>query len=292
MRSIVLAATLLSATVSHAQGLSLVKSRFLMVNPAETALARNVEYTSSTCLVGATAGIPVKISKASTTVFVGLTDGNGCIGWTDSIPHRFYTGKRFFEVDYSITVGSTSKDVKVILNPWDDKFTFGFDERELDDATLKKILAMRGPVPTLSLSQYRLISVRNFDDRIEVRIVFKTAVKGHFDLFQGKRRLVEEGEPVREGVYKLNAQIIDADQSKIISDQTVYVKVIDGLADATLTVKRVSQSKNLLIAAKLIPTEEQGSSKLIQQTEPEIESIATKGPILNTSNGAGWNPLD
>ncbi len=114
------------------------------VEEAETATQRTVVYSASTCVTDAFTGDrPVGMNL---TVNYLLDDGkgnvtkgpdipvttraNGCIYWDAKRSHYYYQPEKFYTETIEISKGSTHVNKIFHLNPWDDKFTFGFDDEE------------------------------------------------------------------------------------------------------------------------------------------------------------------
>lgn len=138
----------------------------LDINVAETATRRTVYYAASTC-VSAQSGekIPgqkfiLEITSAepgpkndNATVLRTKTqevfaDAASCLNWTNTITHYYYRPEQFFQQTIKIKGPAGYERIKkVYLNPWDDKFTFGFDEEELGKKFFAEI-AKRPKIPS------------------------------------------------------------------------------------------------------------------------------------------------
>ncbi len=115
--------------------------RFTQVETGETTTQRTVTYTASTCINDAftgerPVGLPFTITdkKTGKVIAHSQTGEDGCLRWNAQIFHKYYQPEQFLEQNVVITKDSGySRDVTFYINPWDDKFTFGFDEREFSE---------------------------------------------------------------------------------------------------------------------------------------------------------------
>src|SRR5262249_29985575 len=128
---------------AQALTLSTLKARFDKVSVLESAPTRTVLFTVKTC--AADPNIKSVSVSRNNQVLPTENAGPGCFSWKDSISHSYYSPEQFSEMKYSIAVDGTKQDQKLYVNPWDDKFTFGFDSREIADTS---IVQKKGGVPT------------------------------------------------------------------------------------------------------------------------------------------------
>ena len=115
----------------------------LRVNTGETATQRTVLYSASTCVTDITGErlarqkfviryLEGSESSGNYKPIEKVSDDSGCILWTNTVNHGYYKPEKFFRQVISIEGPGGAKRIKTVyLNPWDDKFTFGFDEEEL-----------------------------------------------------------------------------------------------------------------------------------------------------------------
>ena len=149
---------------------SMMRFRFTSVLPGETATRRAVVYSASTCITKRSTGEPVadtpmtirylpmpeelKIEGEPPEINIEKpeitkkTDESGCLTWTGQAFHMYYKPEQYFVKHVQIERGKDcsfaddkakceavtpfSRNLIFYLNPWDDKFTFGWDAREQD----------------------------------------------------------------------------------------------------------------------------------------------------------------
>ncbi len=219
-----------------------LKLRFVSVLPGETATQRVVLYSATTCLTNAFDGstprnVPFvveylkkdqngkgkQISEEEAKKFnvLGLdepkrlvTTAEGCLTWNSTIHHAYYGAEKFFEHRIRIRDEKSDASKRVTfdrsfyLNPWDDKFTFGWDEDEYNSEYLSpKKAKSRFFLPFFGYHTLRFLY--NIDPYMELEVK-KTVL---LDLqprvlrYAGIVNARKQTEPLRDGIYLMKIAI-------------------------------------------------------------------------------------
>lgn len=208
-----------------------VRLRFIQVQPGETATRRTVKYQASTCVVDwftgeKVIGLPFKVSYEDSTEVKNLeTLHDGCLSWTSSIFHEYYEPERFIEktVIFEKGNGVTAKR-SFFINPWDDKFTFGFDEGDFPSElrTSKKIDSR------FFLSEYGYHTVKfqyNIDNmmQLEVKKTVLMELQPQVLRYSGIINARKMTEPLRDGIWLMKVAIqknyLDPAQAGVVIDK-------------------------------------------------------------------------
>lgn len=126
---------------------------FSRIVPGDTATDRTVQYTVKTCLQGTAfgirpqAGLTFEIEtrdRGIKTKMPHTTDDQGCLSWVGLISHKYYQRERLIPKESILTYmdgnrKGESQTLRYYINPWDEKFTFGRDERVLPPYYIKQI---------------------------------------------------------------------------------------------------------------------------------------------------------
>ncbi len=165
-----------------------LRMRFIRIMPGETATDRTLQYSVSTCvehgLYGSRVGPGLQFDietedKGRTHKMRRQTNEEGCLVWFGFLSHKFYRKevlqKKTAMVRFAGTKnnGSSSPDNNInqweetinryeqeftyYMNPWDEKFTFGWDENEMPDGYADEIAEQRktAPVSQLFIADFR-----------------------------------------------------------------------------------------------------------------------------------------
>jgi hypothetical protein len=203
-----------------------MKLRFVSVLPGETATQRVVLYSATTCITNRFDG-----SKAADIPFVieylddngqviheldqkkpVVTDSTGCLKWNSTVHHAYYKPEHFIWHRVRIHTQKTHDNFVMVknfaLNPWDDKFTFGWDESEFNAEYMKsKKAKSRFFLPSFSYHTVRFLY--NIDPYMELEVK-KTVL---LDLsprvlrYAGIVNARKQTEPLRDGIYLMKVAI-------------------------------------------------------------------------------------
>ena len=191
--------------------------RFVRISPGETNTHRTIEYRVTTQASDMITGSPVrhqqfavKKSMNGETQMV-LSNGNGYIKWTDKISHVFYKRERYFfpHVDITHTISSSESKLHLVLNPWDEGWTFGADRRGN-----RNLYEQERPTPRpsrfmIDAFRYQTIRFRYEVDQFMNLTVKKAVVMALDPLAQrdtiGKGRAFE---PLRDGIYLVKMALV------------------------------------------------------------------------------------
>ncbi len=217
-----------------------LKLRFTSILPGETTTQRTVVYTAQTCITDNQTGKPlvdtpmeihyVKRDDGKVDMEPDVvrkkTDESGCLSWNGQAFHKYYEPEEFFEKEVFIQKGertetesgvavktaSFQRHLKFYLNPWDDKFTFGWDSREFTEEFFADIRS-RAKIPSrFFLSDYNYHTVRflyNIDQYMELDVK-KWVLMGlvpqvlRYSGIINARKMVEK---LRDGIYLMKVAI-------------------------------------------------------------------------------------
>lgn len=202
-----------------------LKLRFAMVQPGETATQRTVLYTASTCIRDRFTGqdmadVPFNIDYLDEDgkVIPGqsqrrMTNEEGCLNWDSTIFHKYYDPERLFWKEIRISLpNGFSRNLKFALNPWDDKFTFGWDQREFSEQFIANVQKRKKIQSRFFLSNFGYHTVRflyNIDRYMELEV--KKTVLMELDprvlRYSGIINARKQTEPLRDGIYLLKVGI-------------------------------------------------------------------------------------
>lgn len=200
--------------------------RFVQVQPGETTMQRTVAYAASTCVIDSFTGErPIGMPFTIRYLTPGTKDGkldviedkpteeDGCLKWSSVIEHKYYDPEEFIEQVVQIEKGSTFKrEMKFHLNPWDDKFTFGFDEREFkakfwEDQKKRRKIKSRFFLGDFGYHtvrfQYNIDSLMSLEVRKTVLMELNPRVLRYSGIVNARKMT----EPLRDGIWLLKVAI-------------------------------------------------------------------------------------
>lgn len=168
---------------------------FSRVVPGDTSTDRTIQYTVKTCLqdtfFGNTpqAGLRFDIKTDDRGVDINIpnqkTDDQGCLSWVGMISHKYYHRERLIPKESTLTFLGEGKrgqvqKLKYYINPWDEKFTFGRDERVLPQYYIDQINRGQAVAPPTRLLvtefKYDAIGFRYVVDKFMNLTVKKTVL--------------------------------------------------------------------------------------------------------------------
>lgn len=217
-----------------------LKLRFTSILPGETTTQRTVIYAAQTCITDnqtgkSLANTPMVIRYVrrddgkvdmEPTEIKKSTDESGCLSWNGQQFHKYYEPEEFFEKEVIIQKGTKTIEVngvatqipsferhlKYYLNPWDDKFTFGWDAREFTQEFFDDIRKRQKIRSRFFLSDYNYHTVRflyNIDQYMELDVK-KWVLMGlvpqvlRYSGIINARKMVER---LRDGIYLMKVAI-------------------------------------------------------------------------------------
>lgn len=208
-----------------------LKLRFVKVDANETATQRKVRYAASTCVIDAYTGerpiglafnITYKTPKADGSYEVirnRKTEEDGCLNWDSTIDHKYYDPEQFFEqvvvIEKSVddpNEEKVSREMKFHINPWDDKFTFGFDEREFREEFWEMLAKAPKIKSRFFMADFGYHTVRfqyNIDDLmgLEVRKTVLMELEPRVLRYSGIVNARKMTEPMRDGIWLMKVAI-------------------------------------------------------------------------------------
>ncbi|MBX3018788.1 MAG: hypothetical protein KF767_12930 [Bdellovibrionaceae bacterium] len=202
-----------------------LKLRFVSVEPGETATQRDVAYAASTCIKDRWTGqdmadqpfqieyLDEKGAPIAAKTQTRMTNEEGCLSWESTIFHKYYQPERLIWHDLRITrPGGYQKSLRFALNPWDDKFTFGWDEREFSKDFTQKLQTRKKIPSRFFLADFGYHAIRflyNIDRFMELEVK-KTVLMElnprvlRYSGIVNARRQIED---LRDGIYLMKVAI-------------------------------------------------------------------------------------
>lgn len=263
--------------------------RFVQVQPGETATQRTVAYRASVCVVDwftgdKVVGLPFKVRyKDSTEVHDVETLADGCLTWTSNIFHYYYQPERFIERTVVFEKASGVKfERSFYINPWDDKFTFGFDEADFPP----NLKAAKKIPSRFFLSDYGYHTVRfqyNIDSLMALEVKKTVLMELHPQVlrYSGIINARKMTEPLRDGIWLMKVAI-----QKNYLDPAQAGVVIDKLQESQAKLKLKSEPDN--IEAVRMHTRLR-DMKIQAKTK---EYISTQSALVRVTDGVIIQPVE
>lgn len=248
-----------------------LKLRFASVQPGETATQRNVMYTASTCIRDRWTGqdmaetpflieyLDDKGQPIPGRSQTRATNEEGCLNWDSTIFHKYYQPERLFwhEVRISLVSG-VKKSLRFALNPWDDKFTFGWDEREFSKEFIQNVQNRKKIPSRFFLSHFGYHAIRflyNIDRFMELEVK-KTVLMELYPRvlrYSGIINARQQTESLRDGIYLMKIAIqkdyLDpADRGRLIKNKrdNIPSAMIEELGGAVSRKEYITTSTQLV----------------------------------------------
>jgi hypothetical protein len=202
-----------------------LKPRFASVLPGETATRRTVAYTASTCITDRFTGervadMPFVIEYLDENdkpipdeVYRKSSDETGCLSWDAKIFHKYYEPEELFWKRVRISrENGTSRILRFALNPWDDKFTFGWDEREFSKEFIQSVQSRKKIRSRFFLDSFGYHTVRFLYEidrfmELEVKKTILIDLRPRVLRYSGIVNARKQTEPLRDGFYLLKVGI-------------------------------------------------------------------------------------
>ncbi len=287
--------------------------RFAQVEPGETTTQRTVTYTASTCITDAftgerPVGLPFQISYKETGEVIKdqKTGEDGCLRWSSSIFHKYYQPEKFLERNVTIAKASGfARDLRFYINPWDDKFTFGFDEREFQPDFWKQLLGRKKIPSRFFLADFGYHTVRfqyNIDSlmALEVRKTVLMELDPRVLRYSGIINARKLTEPLRDGIWLMKVGI----QKNYLDPAQVGIH-IDALKEAQSdnSAEVVAGQKTLPVPGeqqKGVTVDGMASDSKNARTRlrrlgidvPQREFISTQTALVRSTDGVIIQPVE
>jgi hypothetical protein len=204
-----------------------------------------VDYTVSTCVTDRFTGervvgvkFNIRYEDESGEVIHAMTQEDGCLNWSSKIFHKYYQPEQYYRKIVSIEKDTGFKrELAFRINPWDDKFTFGFDERQFTAAFWKKQDERKKIRSRFFLADFGYHTVRfqyNIDQlmNLEVRKTVLMELDPRVLRYSGIINARKMTEALRDGIWLLKVAI----QKNYLDPATVGVS-IDALKDDQAVVR-------------------------------------------------------
>ncbi|MCB0422674.1 MAG: hypothetical protein KDD61_16860, partial [Bdellovibrionales bacterium] len=209
--------------------LDTLKINWLQVQPGETSTTRTIEYRAKTCVRDMMTGkkmkgLEFKIRRIRDShlfpqhpvdpeVMVLLTDQDGCLAWVDEVTHKYYKPEDILFPTVEISRGGFSKVLGLGLNPWDDKFTFGFDVRDTPKEYVESIRS-RDKIPSrFFVTGYNYETLRfryNIDEymNLEVKKTVSMTISPEVLRYNSIVNGLKTTEKLRDGIYLMKVALM------------------------------------------------------------------------------------
>ncbi|MCB0343329.1 MAG: hypothetical protein KDD59_13905, partial [Bdellovibrionales bacterium] len=210
--------------------------RFQTIRTGETATTRTVMFRVKTCIVDSLTGRPVRNEgffieriryqapglmvqpDPDPRVLPRETDDEGCLTWMDEHVHKYYKPEQYVFPKAIITNQSAqrrsrnepgkafSKTLTMVVNPWDEKWTFGADERALLPDYVESIQKREKTPSRFLLYEFTYQTIRFLYDidefmnlQVKKTVLLKLYPKAlrYSSIVNGRRAT----EPLRDGIY-------------------------------------------------------------------------------------------
>lgn len=292
-----------------------MKLRFVQVQPGETTTERTVEYSASTCVIDAFTGdrpiglafniryLTPKNDGSYELIENKKTEEDGCLNWSSTIYHKYYWPEQFYEQKVSIEKmndecapnqdpktcarkPAVKREMTFFINPWDDKFTFGFDHREFKPEFWEKLKVRRKIPSRFFLANYGYHTVRfqyNIDSlmNLEVRKTVLMELDPRVLRYSGIVNARKMTEPMRDGIWLMKVAI-----------QKNYLDPAS--TDASIGVLRDNQAQIKLKSEKPETASKNSLTRLrkLGIVAPEREFISTQTALVRSTDGVIIQPVE
>lgn len=158
--------------------------RFVRIMPGETATDRTLQYAVKSCVEDGNDGVSVgrglqfdieTEDQGRVTKIRRQTNQDGCLTWFGYLSHKYYRKevleKKVAKVRYVGNVKGKSqydsmrnkfnREHVYYMNPWDEKFTFGWDEPDMPENYPQDLIEQRetAPVSQLFIPDYQYVTM-------------------------------------------------------------------------------------------------------------------------------------
>ncbi len=293
----------------------------LKVQSGETATRRTVLYSGSTCVTDSSgdrlAGqkfivryLDLDGSQGNAKPMERTTDDSGCLQWTNTITHSYYKPEKFFrQVILFEGAGGARRTRTIYINPWDDKFTFSFDEEELGRDFFERIEKRPRIQSRFFLGNYQYHTVRflyeidpYMDLEVKKTVLMDLAPKVlRYSGIMSGRKVTED---LRDGIYLLRVgiqksyldpsdrfhKLCDADHARLgrdseggLQEQWERAAVVD------------SNLCSLSPAQRRVSLDDQAQKLTMQNLEDTVEPkdfVTTKTTLVRVTDGQIIQPVE
>jgi len=282
--------------------------RFAQVEPGETTTQRTVTYTASTCITDAftgerPVGLPFVIKYKETGELIPdqKTGEDGCLRWSSTIFHKYYQPEQFLERNVVITKDSGFvRDMRFYINPWDDKFTFGFDEREFKPEFWKTLRSRKKIPSRFFLADFGYHTVRfqyNIDSlmALEVRKTVLMELDPRVLRYSGIVNARKMTEPLRDGIWYMKVGIqknyLDPAQAGVHVD-ALKVAQTNGSQKEILPPSESEKGLRLSGVQQVDSKNARTRLRRLGIDVPQREFISTQKALVRSTDGVIIQPVE
>lgn len=215
-----------------------LRMRFVRIMPGESATDRTLQYSIYSCiehgLYGNRVGRGLQFDIETEDKYRGKykirrqTNEEGCITWFGFLSHKYYRKevleKKVAKVQFVGTNSRTSQFSSMInryereftyyMNPWDEKFTFGWDEPDMPENYPAEVEKQRktAPVSQLFMADFRYETMgfryeidKYLNLKVKKSVLFKAYpyVLKYNSIVYGRKGT----EPLRDGIYLMKVAL-------------------------------------------------------------------------------------
>jgi hypothetical protein len=280
--------------------------RFAQVEPGETTTQRTVTYTASTCITDAftgerPVGLPfvIKYKETGEVIHDQKTGEDGCLRWSSSIFHKYYQPEQFLERNVTIVKDSGfERQLRFYINPWDDKFTFGFDEREFKPEFWVTLRSRRKIPSRFFMADFGYHTVRfqyNIDSlmALEVKKTVLMELDPRVLRYSGIINARKMTEPLRDGIWLMKVGIqknyLDPAQQGVHIDALKEAQSQDGVSG-----RPADSEKGLRVDGVQAADSRNARTRLrnLGIDVPQREFISTQKALVRSTDGAIIQPVE
>ena len=246
--------------------LSSFTPRFVRIMPGETATDRTLQYRVETCIVNGITGVRVgeglQFNIKTDDDYGGeytirrQTNNEGCLTWFGFLTHKYYRKEVLKKKEATVTFAGTmgcdyveaprckkqeeghlkfEKKYVYYMNPWDEKWTFGWDARDMLQDYPEQIKEQRKSAPDSKIFipefKYETMGFRYSVDKF-LNLKVKKVVLVSFHVYALKYNSIILGrgatERLRDGVYLMKVALQKDYLDPSARGVTIYDKKLSG----------------------------------------------------------------
>ncbi|MEM7647138.1 MAG: hypothetical protein AAF203_09530, partial [Pseudomonadota bacterium] len=216
-----------------------LKIRFVRIMPGETATDRTLMYSVTSCVANALTGKSLRSGvqfdvvtedKGRKHKMRRQTNQDGCITWFGFLSHKYYRKEVLVEKvanviyagsiddaqksEYESMIDKFDEDFSYFMNPWDEKWTFGWDRPDMPKSYDEELRQQQAEAPEslifMADFRYETLGFRYaIDDFLNLKV--KKAVLLKTYPYVLKYNSIVKGrnatEPLRDGIYLLKVAL-------------------------------------------------------------------------------------
>ncbi|MCB0377789.1 MAG: hypothetical protein KDD33_04790, partial [Bdellovibrionales bacterium] len=279
-----------SATIRNAERFYFgpLKMRFIRIMPGETATDRTLQYSVTTCvahgLYGTRVGPGLQFDiitedKGREHFMRRQTNEDGCLTWFGFLSHKYYhkevleektakvnfVGTKVDRTQWQDLVNKYSKEFVYYMNPWDEKWTFGWDRPDMPNNYFQEIIAQKNTAPESKLFiadfRYETMGFRYAIDKyLNLKVKKAVLLKAYPYVLKYNSIVLGRNatEKLRDGVYLMKIAL----QKHYLDPAAKGVRIYDRKNDEPLNLD------NNKVSHPPYPVAEQNGQEVVIDSEP------------------------